>query len=106
MNRPKKVRAIFNEIQPSLKDDFTSEEILKFAADFLKTTEYEDPGARIRLVSSRTGFDELDVDQAIADGGWKVMAREKQMMSDLYSEEHSFETYEINFNEVGLDIAA
>jgi hypothetical protein len=89
MNRPNKIRKVYKELRHSLGGEIPSQEVLKHAASLVDIFDDRDHAPLIHLHTQRATFDELPLDEAFADGGWRVMRRESNWMNDIYSDEPS-----------------
>ena len=87
MNRPKKVRVIYLALRRALGDRVTSQDALRSAAAMVEIFDDREGSSFIRLPTPRPTFDELPVDKAMADGGWRVMRRESNWVGPIFSEE-------------------
>lgn len=86
MNRSKKIRSIYRELRASVGDRFTSGELLEIANTLIVADSKRKADKLTRLQNARRTFDELDLDEAFADGGWRVMRREKTIVNALHDE--------------------
>jgi hypothetical protein len=80
MNRSSRIKQLYHEIRGTLGPEISSKEALQLAAHLIDVVDERDtvPGAQI--TEQRATFDELRVDQAFADGGWKVLNCEKEIV--------------------------
>jgi len=82
MNRSKKIRVIFFELRRELGNQISARELLKAARSLVdlqgdnwtRTPTFE-------LRAERTNLDQLELDFAMADGGWGVYQRERELVS-------------------------
>jgi len=89
MNRPSKIRKIYAELRRALGDDIPAHELINTAAALLELYTEDDTGPHLRLVGGRVAFDQLPLDEALSDGGWRVMGRETGWYGEMYAEESS-----------------
>jgi len=83
MNKSKKIRSIFRELRAAVGDKFTSGELLEIANTLLVIDNNSKADKIIHLQNARRSFDELDLDEAFADGGWRVMRQERNIVNTL-----------------------
>ena len=77
-----KVRQIFAELRRALGTDSPAGELLRFAAALV-----DDPiqtGDANPSVSLQAAYDQMPLDKAFADGGWRIMAREPNWVADTF----------------------
>lgn len=74
MNRSRQVKEIYAELRQVLGPDYSSRDLLEFAAALL--TRSNDDAEEITREGRDASFETRPVDIALADGGWRVMAYE------------------------------
>jgi len=88
MNRPELIRRVYAELNQSVGTQASSSELLQVSADLVELMDAA--GANDPQFSLRTGgvpFDQWTLDVAMADGGWRVMSREQDIVRPLYADE-------------------
>jgi hypothetical protein len=85
MNRPQRVRAVFQELRQTVGDRFSARELLEQASALVELLidENADPLYRERMTDS-VPFEERDLHDAMADGGWRVLNHVCRHDRDLY----------------------
>jgi hypothetical protein len=84
MNKPKKIRQIYAELQRVYGGDIPALELLECAALFVSATEDSIMPAPKTGMHGRTPFVELPVHEVIEQWGWRIVCQE-------YFEEDDFE---------------
>ncbi len=87
--RALKVRRVFAELRQALGGDVPAGELLQLAAKLVNATHPQDERDYGDLASPRQTFDELPLDMAFADGGWRIMARERSCNVGQFDEDPS-----------------
>lgn len=78
MNKPAQIRLIYAELRRSLPD-VAGGELLKIAHLFLRAySEHPDDLSEFGLESEGRPFLTRPVDEAMSDGGWKILAFERE----------------------------
>lgn len=88
MNRPQRIRRVYAELQRTVGDLGTAPELLQAAADMVEVmnpTRVDDP--RFSLRAGGLPFDQWSLDVAMADGGWRVMSYEADVVRNLFDDE-------------------
>ena len=89
-------KTIYAELLRNCPDDFDEAILLLKAKELISfvNSAANDGGSRgessrkgFSLRSGRTPFDLLETDIAMNDGGWRVMRKENDLMSDFYEED-------------------
>jgi hypothetical protein len=82
-----KIRQVFAELRYALGNEIPATELLGLAAKLIDAT--REPSVRDNdgLVSARSSIDELPLDKAFADGGWRIMARDRVSDSDHFEDD-------------------
>lgn len=105
MNRPTKIRMVYQELRAVLGDEFSAKEALQSAALLVEIAEKEaDFGASTN--GAPPTFDELPVDVALADGGWRILSRDKALRRAQFEDEEVKVGKPITFETYGLGLAA
>jgi hypothetical protein len=85
--RALKIRQVFAELRHALGGEIPAIELLRLAAKLVDATREpfasDDEGA----VSARSSIGELPLDKAFADGGWRIMARDRAHRSDYFEDD-------------------
>lgn len=106
MNRPSRIKQLYSEIRESLGSEFSSKEALQLAAHLVDVADGRDVIPADAFRDQRATFDELPVDEAIADGGWRVFNREKDIVRSLFGgDEPSFRRTP-RYQAIELELAA
>ena len=106
MNRPTKVRKVYRELRAVLGADISAKEALRSAAMLVDLYETDGAAHGANFREQRPTFDELPVDVAIADGGWRVMARETSILHAEFGGEEIDVRKQMNLRNYGLEMAA
>ena len=106
MNRPTRIRTLYNEIRETLGSEISSKEALQLAAHLVDIVDDRDAltGADVR--KQRATFEELPIDQAIADGGWKVLNRENEVINAAFGGEEVWVGNKPRYQQIEWDLAA
>jgi hypothetical protein len=85
--RALKIRQVFAELRHALGGEIPAIELLRLAAKLVDAT--REPSARDDegVASTRSSIDELPLDKAFADGGWRIMARDRARGSDHFEDD-------------------
>jgi hypothetical protein len=87
MNRPKKVKYIYQEFRSKLSEIFSDRELLILAAKLVDINDKGNSKKRADNYSERTPsrrvFEETPLDELLTDGGWKILNREFLWPSDF-----------------------
>jgi len=71
-----KIRQVFAELRHAVGNEIPAIELLQLAAKLVEAT--RPPSLRDeKIVRLRPSIDELPLDEAFADGGWRIMARDR-----------------------------
>jgi hypothetical protein len=106
LNRPNKIRRVYKELRDTLGSEISSYEALKSSALLVELFDDRDDTSFVRLAEARPTFDELPLDLAFADGGWRVMKRESNWVSGLYSEDLQDQKVNRRLKHLGMELAA
>lgn len=87
MNRPEKVRRVYAELRKAHAGDISAHELLRVSAKLVDLSEGRGRQPRARQGTQRPMFEELPLDRAFSDGGWRVMEHESRRMAQLYGDE-------------------
>lgn len=87
MSRPKKVRQVYIELRLALGDEVCAHDLLRSAAMLVDIFDGREVHPGIRHGTPRPTFEELPLDKAFADGGWRVLARESSLLAEVFSED-------------------
>lgn len=84
MRKPAAIRALYAELRQMLGDDVSSSDVLKIAHHFLRAyTDAPDEMAEFGVAEEGRPFATLPVDEAMNDGGWRVLNFEIRRQSSL-----------------------
>jgi len=106
MNRPSKVRMVYQELRAVLGDELPAKEALQSAALLVELFDKDDADFGASIQEQRATFDELPVDVALADGGWRVLSREKSILHAEFGGEEIDVLKQMALKNYGLGIAA
>lgn len=106
MTRPQEIRKIYFELRAEIGEDVSSQELLRLADALLKLREGRELGIGLRVADQRRTFDELGIDEAFSDGGWRVMNRETHLMRALYEDDDVFGSMGRHRREFNMRMAA
>jgi hypothetical protein len=81
-----KVRQVLAELRHALGNELPTIELLNLATKLVDATSAPSPDAKI--VNLRPSYDELPLDQAFADGGWRIMARDRAYDREQFEDDH------------------
>lgn len=87
MNRPQRVRAVFEELRRSLGHRFSARELLEQAASLVDLFRVKDDPSRFELRTGGVPFEEWSLDRAMADGGWRILHHEYRRNPELFEGE-------------------
>jgi len=76
MNRPQKIKKIYHELRMILGYEYPDYELLKLASLLIEIYEDDEPINLDQLKSFWIQFEEREVDEAIKDGGWRLISDE------------------------------
>jgi hypothetical protein len=72
-----KIRQVFAELHYALGNEMLTIELLQLATKLVGATRAPSIGDDDKIVTLRPSHDQLSLDQAFADGGWRIMARDR-----------------------------
>ena len=106
MNRPRRIKQLYHEIRETLGSEICSKEALQLAAHLVDVADDRDvlPGGLFR--EQRARFDELPVDEAMADGGWRLFNRERDIVRALFDGEDAYVQRRARYQSIDLELAA
>jgi hypothetical protein len=106
MNRTGRIKQLYHEIRDTMGSEISSKEALQLAAHLVDVADGRDviPGELFR--EQRATFDELPVDEAIADGGWRILNRERDIVRALFDGEDAFVQRNPRYQSMELELAA
>ena len=83
-----KIRQVFAELRYALGNELPTVELLQLAAKLVDATRAP-PSARDdeKIVNLRPSMDQLPLDEAFADGGWRMMARDRAYDTDHFEDD-------------------
>ena len=76
MNRPQKIKKIYHELRMVLGDEYPDYELLESTSLLIEIYEDDEPINLDQLKSFGIQFKEREVDEAIKDGGWRLISDE------------------------------
>jgi len=75
--RAYKIRQVFAELRHALGNELPTVELLQLAAKLVDVTQPVSVRDDEKIVKLRPSMDQLPLDEAFADGGWRMMARDR-----------------------------
>jgi hypothetical protein len=106
MNRPAKVRMVYQELRAVLGNELSAKEALETAALLVELFDKDKAEFGAGILEQRPTFDELPVDVGLADGGWRVLSREKFISHAEFGGDEIDLRKQIAFKNYGLGVAA
>ena len=106
MNRPQKVNQIYLELRAELGDKIPAHELLRSAALLVAVVKGDGPATGAVHHSPRATFDEKPLDEAMADGGWKILARESSWLHRIDGDDTPSVKAKEQLRSYGLELAA
>ena len=85
--RASKIRQVFAELRYALGDEVPAIELLQLAARLVDATRATTISDDDKVVRFRPSSDQLPLDEAFADGGWRVMARDRAYSPDQFEDD-------------------
>jgi hypothetical protein len=85
-SRSVKVRRVYAELRRALKAEIPAGELLLLAAALVDTA-YPAKGRDEHRRGERPDFDQVPLDRAFSDGGWRVMHRESSWAAKTYRDD-------------------
>jgi hypothetical protein len=83
MRKPALIRALYAELRQMLGDEVSSSDVLKIANKFLQAyTDPLDETSDYGVPTDSRSFHSLPVDEAMRDGGWRIMSFEERKTSN------------------------
>jgi hypothetical protein len=79
-----KVRQIFAELRRALGTGTPAGELLRLAAALVDATDPIQTGDSNPSVSLQPAYDQMPLDKAFADGGWRIMERESSWVAETF----------------------
>jgi hypothetical protein len=76
MNRPQKVKAVYQELKLAFGDEYSEAELLESAALLIEVVEDDYSMTFDKLQDFYVPFKEKPVDEAIANDGWNILSIE------------------------------
>ena len=107
MNRPQRVRQVYAELQRSVGDLATKSELLRAAADLVDVVDQRRlKGSKFSLRTGGQSFEQWPLDRAMADGGWRVLAHETDVVRSLFEDERDSISSQIELDHWMMEHAA
>ena len=106
MNRPQKVKAVYQELKLAFGDEYSEQELLESAALLIEVVEDDYSMTFDKLQDFYVPFKEKPVDEAIANDGWNILSiedwwRQKESEDDALSVQARMQ-----LKNYGLELAA
>jgi hypothetical protein len=84
--RALKIRQVFAELRSALCNEMPAIELLKFAGKLVDVWRAAALGDDEKVVTLRSNYP-LPLDEAFADGGWSIMARDRAYDADQFEDD-------------------
>lgn len=81
--RSLKIRRVFAELRHAFGDEIPAIELLRLAAKLVDAAQPTSVREE-NVVSMRRSMDQLPLDEAFADGGWRIMARDRTYHNETF----------------------
>jgi hypothetical protein len=82
-----KIRQVFAELRRALRKEIPAIELLQLAAKLVDATRALSIGDDDKIVALRPSYDQLPLDEAFADGGWRIMARDRAYNHEQFEDD-------------------
>jgi hypothetical protein len=82
-----KVRQVFLELRRALRADIPAGELLRLAAALVDAAHPIECRTEERCISDGPALDQVPLDRAFSDGGWRVMQRESKWVANTYRDD-------------------
>ncbi len=82
-----KVRQVFAELRWAVGNEIPAIELLQLATKLVDATRATLIGDVDKIVALRPSHDQLPLDEAFADGGWRIMARDHACNLEQFEDE-------------------
>ena len=103
INRPEKVRRVYTELRRAAPEDISAQDLLRISAKLVALSEGRGGRPLARQGAPRPTFEELPLDKALNDGGWRVMEHESRRMAQLYHDEPASRFYRAELAHLGVE---
>ena len=82
-----KIRQVFAELRYAIGTEIPAIELLQLATKLVDATRATLIGDDDKIVALRPSHDQLPLDEAFADGGWRIMARDRAYNLEQFEDE-------------------
>jgi hypothetical protein len=82
-----KIRQVFAELRYALGNEMPPIELLQLATKLVDATCAPSIGDEDKIVALRPSHDQLPLDQAFADGGWRILARDRAYSPEQFDDD-------------------
>lgn len=82
-----KIRQVFAELRYAIGNEIPAIELLQLATKLVDATRATLIGDDDKIVALRPSHDQLPLDEAFADGGWRIMARDRAYNLEQFEDE-------------------
>jgi hypothetical protein len=82
--RPSKVRQVYAELRRSVGATLPAIELLRLAAALVEASHAVVLDDKVSVYQPEPANDQLPLDKAFADGGWRTMERERSWVGSCY----------------------
>jgi hypothetical protein len=102
MQRPtSKLRQVYVELRRALGGTVPAGELLRLASQLVDATRSRVMSEEDLTIRCHPSFDELPLDAAFADGGWRILARERRWGIEAdYDDDVRLKTVNINLRKM------
>jgi hypothetical protein len=106
MNRSQKVKKIYTVLRNAPGSKISSKQALTVAARLVEVYDDRSDLTGFSLDGGRRSFVEYDIDEAMADGGWRVLQKEQAWVNTLYDGENNDYLVQRKLKSYGVEMAA
>lgn len=84
MQKSTRIRVIFRELRQIVGNDVPASDLVRLANFILRSqTEATQERDEFGRPSDKTAFFRLPIDEAMRDGGWRILAYEQEQLDDI-----------------------
>ena len=106
MNRPQKVKAVYQELKLAFGDEYSAQELLESAALLIEVVEDDYSITFDKLQEFYVPFKEKPVDEIIANDGWNVLSTEDWWRQKEGEDDALSVQARMQLKQYGLEMAA
>ena len=104
--RPKKVRDVYFELRKSLGESTSSYEVIQLSRALVDLFEDRQNMFFVPDPLGKPSFEQLPLDKAFEDGGWRVLDREATWVGELLDDESRTRPMTSGLNPISMGYAA